>query len=1195
MGYNIGETIQSFTLTSYNGFNTFNDGVNTYNPSTLVGPLLLAFVNVHNSIPESKWWFSHLKALKAHPDLAGVKFFVVAFSYDSASSSYQLVTTNQVRTAILNAGATNADFDGTPVVMDNGTGVADYGLYSQNHLSQILSNLGAPKDAWIYLADQSGRISDKWHSISPVGTDPLWFRRLRVARVDITGAFAIGDTATLDLSAIVGAPAGTHTVSASYDGSSYTYGAGLADPHILAVFPEPGSTSPTLRPIEVHFVPSLPAAGVPANYGISPSPSFGINVDARAFAAGHDATAHYAIAEHYALARLRYLVRSPRLLYADPMDDSLLTGYPGAGIVLAFSKPLEPLSVVVANFAPGGTGIDAAFAFAAPANNDVENAVALTQAAGNLVNPVGPPSPFTITLQNTNASSHLRDRSNALLTGDALVEYRVDLAAPAIDHVSSDTTDGTYGEGAAIDIDVFFSEEVTLQGTLNVLLDTGATVPVSASSYPATMLTGTYTVAPGHSSPDLNVTSVTPTAGSTLRDAAGRNATLATIPAGENLADHKAIVIDTAVPPIPSQNIVFVLDYSGTMDSPVSFDGSSKSKREWVQDAVRNFVTYLLGEVASSDYNIGIVNYSTDGIVALPLTPKSAFVQPSSVLENALAIVPTRELTAMGKGLAWALNILSYTTPAAGFNGSRAIVLLADGQQNVLPYVVPSETNAGHPGKDEFTIDTAQAASGCPAGMGVIRVQGGDIPIHTLGIGGNQTWLPTLADIADVTNATFRADDAVWPLAFEFFAGLTPSLFPYTSPQVLHNQREQYQLGGANRFPLQLNRSARKLVVSLAWAGSIPLSCTLRKGSRTVTPDRTVEANGLFIASVIFPHFQPRRNLGIHYGVTRRFGRGRDLAVSSARPLYRAAGKFVPGYELPGNIRIPIESDGDWEIEVTRADGGAASGQGEAFLFTVIVDEKAIDWKPIHLPRTIWAGEKIQVGFEINAKGHPIPSSAAIGVSMPVYSLPNLIVDHPAWVQGFSLRGNAGFADWDDFARLEREIVQKHKEASGLLSRRRTMVLRHGLFIRLFCRSVSKRGNLMTLPDSRIPGTYHIDYRVRAADRTGGRYERTTRQSLQVRVRPELASSDVKIASAGKILTVDFIPRDGIGNLLGPGFSSRFAREIAGAVVKDVVDTLNGAYRITIDLSRGESSAWSDSGKWSERLFEGLLHKYLEH
>ena len=129
--------------------------------------------------------------------------------------------------------------------------------------------------------------------------------------------------------------------------------------------------------------------------------------------------------------------------------------------------------------------------------------------------------------------------------------------------------------------------------------------------------------------------------------------------------------------------------------------------------------------------------------------------------------------------------------------------------------------------------------------------------------------------------------------------------------------------------------------------------------------------------------------------------------MSSARPLYLSAGEFVPGYEPPVNVRIPIESDGDWEIEVTRADGGAASGQGEAFLFTVIVDEKAIDWKPIHLPRTIWAGEKIQVGFEINTKGHPGKDS---GVSLP---------------------GNAGFADWDDFARLEREIVQKRKEASG--------------------------------------------------------------------------------------------------------------------------------------------------------------------
>ena len=91
-----------------------------------------------------------------------------------------------------------------------------------------------------------------------------------------------------------------------------------------------------------------------------------------------------------------------------------------------------------------------------------------------------------------------------------------------------------------------FSENVTLaSGTLDATLDTTDVVAIAAFG-PAATASGTYTIGAGDTSADLTVTLLALNA-ATLRDAAGNDADLS-LPAGNNLADNAAIVVDTTAP-----------------------------------------------------------------------------------------------------------------------------------------------------------------------------------------------------------------------------------------------------------------------------------------------------------------------------------------------------------------------------------------------------------------------------------------------------------------------------------------------------------------------------------------------------------------------------------------------------------------------------------------------------------------------
>ena len=131
----------------------------------------------------------------------------------------------------------------------------------------------------------------------------------------------------------------------------------------------------------------------------------------------------------------------------------------------------------------------------------------------------------------------------------------IDAVRPLVTDVTSSTLDGTYTTGAVISIQVTFDDVVTVVGTPRLTLETGGTDAVVnyTSGTGTNTLTFNYTVAAGHTSPDLsyvNTSSLAQFSGSTIRDGLNNDAIL-TLPAvggTGSLSFNKDIVIDALAP-----------------------------------------------------------------------------------------------------------------------------------------------------------------------------------------------------------------------------------------------------------------------------------------------------------------------------------------------------------------------------------------------------------------------------------------------------------------------------------------------------------------------------------------------------------------------------------------------------------------------------------------------------------------------
>ena len=203
----------------------------------------------------------------------------------------------------------------------------------------------------------------------------------------------------------------------------------------------------------------------------------------------------------------------------------------------------------------------------------------------------------TLTLASPGAAGSLGANKALLIVG----------TAPTVTNVTSTKADGTYPVGEVIDVTVTFDETVTVTGTPQLTLETGATDRVVnfLSGSGTTTLTFRYTVQAGDTSSDLDYTATTALGlnGGTIQDGAGNNATLTLAAPGAagSLGANKALVIDTPGPAVTnvtstkadgSYGVGEVIDVMVTFSETVTVTGTPQLTLETgATDRVVNFLS----------------------------------------------------------------------------------------------------------------------------------------------------------------------------------------------------------------------------------------------------------------------------------------------------------------------------------------------------------------------------------------------------------------------------------------------------------------------------------------------------------------------------------------------------------------------------------------------------------------------------
>jgi hypothetical protein len=292
----------------------------------------------------------------------------------------------------------------------------------------------------------------------------------------------------------------------------------------------------------------------------------------------------------------------------------------------------------------------------------------------------------------------------------------VDTTLPTLISFSSTTPDGAYKVGSIINITATLSEAVTAGASITVILDNGRTVLLTHNAVDNTLI-GTYTVAEGDSSADLNVVSYALT--SAPVDTAGNIMSDLDVPSGtNNIGGSKAIVVDTTAPSTPSTpDLATESDTAGTSDTDnITSDNtptinvSGTFSGTAVVTATKPGSTSVTCTISSNTCTLGTL---ADGDWSLTVTDTDAagnFTTSSALSLTIDATKPVATVATLSQ-----TNGTDATVPVQS-NELGTAYLVGSGTSYTDPALVITAAGSYLVTISAINTDTSIATSGLPAG-----------------------------------------------------------------------------------------------------------------------------------------------------------------------------------------------------------------------------------------------------------------------------------------------------------------------------------------------------------------------------------------------------------------------------------------------------------------------------------------------
>jgi hypothetical protein len=774
------------------------------------------------------------------------------------------------------------------------------------------------------------------------------------------------------------------------------------------------------------------------------------------------------------------------------------------------------------------------------------------------------------------------DFSSTTVPTESLSALVIDVDGPCIDQITTSATAGAYPTYSNIGIAVQFNEPVILSGGfLRVEMNTGAKVEVFAYAYPSTTLFGTYTVKPGQSTPSgqaLTVTGIdlwSPTGiTTTLTDVVGNSANLGLC--SGLLPTFTGITVTESATDL-AHHVILLLDVSGSMGSNVTIETETRPKIEYTRAAVIRFLEKLNTDFITSDDLYGVVLYESKSHPTnspLPNDPQLLSTTDAiDLLNNDVLLLDAEGGTAMGAGLANALNLLSYQENPQTHGKARYIIMFADGQQNGTPNII-FESDLS-----QFSINTTggSASSSIPSGMGQIIVQKDEpstFPIHTIGIGYHGTWLETLMKISSVSGGSFSANDdvwdtvSVWPGVENALDRLIQLIYAGNSPQIHSILRGTIEPSSNNQTEVfHINRSVVKLLVTLSWIGDTPVDFDLYKDGMRIAPAETRNGPNHKTVYVDLDTVNvPRLDTSIFHRLEMLIARLESMLRSGLSHIYR---------ELPidliaeaGTIGIVNGFDrvGNWDVRIKR-ENAEASSPSVPYNLSVLIDDKEIQIGNTDFGSFFITGQSLPIEFFAGNDRMPFThiERLSIKVEKPAHAIGNIIAENTRLIQEIVRMAAFKKSGEDDIIKH----IYSHPTIKKLMGKKRTEVVDFGksnspnLRDENGCFAISYR-NLT------VPGIYSVTCNLSAWNRRQGRVTRTIPLTYNVKSRADRANSLIQAALDSDNLFVTITPKDRCGNYLGPGFTKDIVFTLAGAAKKTVKDNMDGTYTVDVRLENGQ-------------------------